>query len=101
MAGCKPEYMPLLISTLEALLAPEVNLRAALATTGMAQTIIIVNGPVTKQIGIACDQGAAGKGYQANVLSLRYQPYSLCNRWLQATSVDKSTLVHPGTTFAG
>ncbi|MFC2002255.1 UGSC family (seleno)protein [Chloroflexota bacterium] len=66
MAGCKPEYMPLLVAISEALLNPSANWRGALATTGTAQTVVIVNGPIIKEIGIAYGQGAAGKGYHTN-----------------------------------
>ena len=66
MAGCKPEYMPVLITALEALLEPRVNWRGALTTTAATQTVIIVNGPIMKEINLAYDQGAAGKGQQAN-----------------------------------
>jgi hypothetical protein len=66
MAGCKPEYMPLLITALEALMEPNVNFRGALATTGTSQFVVIVNGPIIKEIKLASGQGAAGKGYQAN-----------------------------------
>ena len=66
MAGCRPEYMPVLIAALEGFLTPETNWRLALSGTGTSQLIVIVNGPVVKEIGIGCEQGAAGKGYHAN-----------------------------------
>ncbi|MFC1986587.1 UGSC family (seleno)protein [Chloroflexota bacterium] len=97
MAGCKPEYMPLLIATLEALLVPDVAWRSALATTGMAQTIIIVNGPVIKEIGIASDQGAAGKGYHANgSIGYAINLIAYMVGGSRPPSVDKSTLGSPG-----
>lgn len=66
MAGCKPKYMPLLISALEALLAPDANWRGAATTTGSTSALVIVNGPIVKEIGLACGQGAAGKGHHPN-----------------------------------
>jgi hypothetical protein len=66
MAGCCPQYMPVLIAALEGFLAPEANWRLALSGTGTSQLIAIVNGPVVKEIGMGCEQGAAGKGYHAN-----------------------------------
>ncbi|HVP76838.1 MAG TPA: UGSC family (seleno)protein [Thermodesulfobacteriota bacterium] len=66
MAGCRPEYMPVLIAALEGFLTPEANWRLALSGTGTSQLIVIVNGPVVKEIGMGCEQGAAGKGYHAN-----------------------------------
>ena len=66
MAGCRPQYMPVLVAALEGFLTPEANWRLALSGTGTSQLIVIVNGPVVKEIGIGCEQGAAGKGYHAN-----------------------------------
>jgi hypothetical protein len=66
MAGCRPEFMPVLIAALEGFLTPEANWRLALSGTGTSQLIVIVNGPVVNEIGIGCEQGAAGKGYHAN-----------------------------------
>ena len=66
MAHCKPEYMPVLIASLEALLTPEANWRGAGTTTGTTAILCIVNGPVVKEIGLAYGQGAAGKGHHAN-----------------------------------
>ncbi len=52
MAGCRPQYMPILIAALEAFLAPEVNWRGSLSTTGTTQFLIMVNGPIIKETGI-------------------------------------------------
>jgi hypothetical protein len=66
MAGCRREYMAVLIAALEGFLAQEANFRLALSGTGTSQLIVIVNGPVVQEIGIGCEQGAAGKGHHAN-----------------------------------
>ncbi|MDH4267847.1 MAG: thiol-disulfide oxidoreductase, partial [Deltaproteobacteria bacterium] len=66
MADCRAEYMPVLIAALEALLAPQANWRGAGTTTGTTAMLVIVNGPIVKEIGIAYGQGAAGKGNHAN-----------------------------------
>ena len=66
MAGCKPSYMPLLISALEALLDPIANWRGITTTTATSAAMVIVNGPIVKEIGLASGQGAAGKMHHAN-----------------------------------
>jgi hypothetical protein len=66
MADCRAEYMPVLIAALEALLAPQANWRGAGTTTGTTAMLVIINGPIVKEIGIAYGQGAAGKGNHAN-----------------------------------
>ena len=63
--GSRPEYMPVLVAALEGFLTPEVNWRLALS--GTEPTVDChLNGPVVKEIGIGCEQGAAGKGHHAN-----------------------------------
>ncbi len=49
MAGCKPEYMPVLIAAVEAITDPKLNLYALQATTGGPAVMIIVNGPIRNQ----------------------------------------------------
>jgi hypothetical protein len=66
MAGCKPSYMPLLIAALEALLDPKANWRGVTTTTATSAAMVIVNGPIVKEIGLASGQGAAGKMHHAN-----------------------------------
>ena len=96
MAGCKPEYMPVLIAALEAFLAPEVNWRGALATTATSQPVVIINGPIIKEIGIAKAQGAAGKGYHPNG-SIGYAINLIAHTvgGSKPPSADKSTLGSP------
>ena len=66
LAGCKPEYMPVLLSALEAALEPVFTLHGVLATTYFSSPIIIVNGPVAKRIGMNCGINALGQGNRAN-----------------------------------
>jgi hypothetical protein len=47
MAGCKPEYMPVLLAAIEAALEPVFTLHGVLATTYFSGPVIIVNGPVS------------------------------------------------------
>ncbi len=66
MAGCKPEYMPVLLAAIEAALEPEFTLHGLLATTYFSGPIIIVNGPVAKRIGMNSGLNALGQGNRAN-----------------------------------
>jgi hypothetical protein len=66
MAGCKPEYMPALIATVEAMLSADANWGAINTTTGTVGWLIVFNGPIVKEIGIATDTGASGKMHHAN-----------------------------------
>ncbi len=66
MAGCKPEYMPVLLAALEAVLEPLFTLHGVLATTSRSSPLIIVNGPVAKRIGMNSGINALGQGNRAN-----------------------------------
>ncbi len=66
MAGCKPEYMPVVLASIEAALEPVFTLHGLLATTYFSSPIIIVNGPVAKRIGMNCGLNALGQGNRAN-----------------------------------
>jgi hypothetical protein len=66
MAGCLPEYMPVLLAALEAALEPVFTLHGVLATTYFSAPVIIVNGPIVKQIGMNCGINALGQGNRAN-----------------------------------
>lgn len=66
MAGCLPQYMPLLISATEAITDPKLNLYALQATTGGPAVMLIVNGPIRKQLNINGGSNALGEGWRAN-----------------------------------
>src|ERR671912_2407570 len=66
MAGCKPEYMPVVLGVLEAALDPAFTLHGLLATTYFSSPIIIVNGPVARRIGMNSGLNALGQGNRAN-----------------------------------
>ena len=66
MAGCRPEYMPVLLAAIEAALEPLFTLHGVLATTYFSSPIIIVNGPIAKKIGMNSGINALGQGNRAN-----------------------------------
>src|SRR5688572_20154496 len=66
MAGCKPEYMPVVLAAVEAALDPVFTLHGLLATTYFSSPIIIVNGPVARRIGMNAGLNALGQGNRAN-----------------------------------
>jgi hypothetical protein len=72
MAGCKPEYMPTLIAAVEAITDAKLNLYALQATTGGPAVMIIINGPVRKQLDVNCGPNALGEGWRANATIGRF-----------------------------
>jgi hypothetical protein len=65
MAGCRPEYMPLLVSIIEAIADPRFHLEDAGSSAGWVP-MIILNGPVIKQWGFNSGTGVLRVGHQAN-----------------------------------
>ena len=66
MAGCRPEYFPLLVLAVEAMCEEPFNLYAIQATTHLCAPLVIVNGPVAKELDINSGHNAFGPGWQAN-----------------------------------
>ncbi len=66
MAGCKPDYMPVILAALEAVCTDEFNIHGVTATTMGASPVIIVNGPIRDKIGMNKGLGALGAGNRAN-----------------------------------
>jgi hypothetical protein len=66
MAGCRPEYMSVLISAVRALARPEFNLNGIQSTTNPVAPLMILNGPVRREIEVNCVRGALGQGTRAN-----------------------------------
>ena len=66
MAGCRPEYMPVVVAGVEAMTDPSVNLYGLQATTGYGAPSLIVNGPVAQDLDINSNTGAFGPGWRAN-----------------------------------
>jgi hypothetical protein len=65
MAGCRPEYMPVLIAVVEAMVDPEFG-QEHLGHTPGTETLIMINGKIIKDLGFNCTQGALRPGFQAN-----------------------------------
>jgi len=66
MAGCKAEYMPVVVAAVEALLDPDANLHSTTATLAGAAHAVIVNGPIRNDLDVNCKAGCFGPGWRAN-----------------------------------
>lgn len=67
MAGCRPEYFPVVLAAIEALADPRFNLDSVQATTHPVATLVVVNGPIARRLGIQSGYNAYGQGFRANV----------------------------------
>ena len=96
MAGCLPEYFPLLIAALRGVLRPEFNLDGVQTTTGNVAPLTIVNGPCRNSLQINYGSNALGQGWRANATIGRALRLVLCNIGGAAPGIfDKSTLGQP------
>jgi hypothetical protein len=66
MAGCKPEYLPVVLGGLKLMLREEFNLNGVQGTMHGVAPLMIVNGPYAKQIGLHGGNGCFGPGFRPN-----------------------------------
>ena len=71
MAGCRPEYMPVLVALVEAMADPAYGVEHSGNTPG-GETLIVLNGPVIKALGFNYTQGVMRDGFQANTTVGRF-----------------------------
>ncbi|MYE85821.1 MAG: hypothetical protein F4X31_06215 [Gammaproteobacteria bacterium] len=98
MAGCLPDYMPLVIASVKAVLDPRFDLTEMQATTHCTAPLILVNGPARRGIGpIACGFGALGPGHRANASIGRALRLAMINiGGGRPGESDMALLGHPG-----
>jgi hypothetical protein len=66
MAGCRPEYMPVLIAALDAVTDPHFPLEFIQVTTNPMTPFLLVNGPIRHTLEINYGTGCLGPGWRAN-----------------------------------
>ena len=66
MAGCKPEYLPVVLGATELMLEAEFNVNGVQGTMHGVAPMMIVNGPYALEIGIHGGSGCLGPGFRAN-----------------------------------
>lgn len=97
MAGCLPEYLPVVLAAVEAAATDSFNIHGLAATTYFSGPIVIVNGPVANQIGMNSGINALGPGNRANATIGRALNLVVRNVGGSVPGgVDRATLGHPG-----
>src|SRR5690242_21288075 len=66
MAGCKPEYLPVVLGALKIMLDEEFNVNGVQGTMHGVAPLMIVNGPYATKIGLHGGNGCFGPGFRAN-----------------------------------
>ncbi|MFC1904458.1 hypothetical protein ACFLXT_01635 [Chloroflexota bacterium] len=97
MAGCLPRYMPVIVTAVEAMCDDRYNLHGSAASTGGSATLLIVNGPIVKELEINSGMNLFGPGCRANATigrALRLVLMNVCGS-IPGT-LDRTTMGHPG-----
>jgi hypothetical protein len=97
MAGCKPEYLPVVLAAVEAVLEEKFAMHGVLATTMFVGPVVIVNGAVRRRIGMNAKGNALGQGNRANAAIGRALQLVIRNiGGGRPQEVDRATLGNPG-----
>ncbi len=97
LAGCKPEYMPVIVAAVEALADPLHGYHGPGTSTGGAAVLMIVNGPIARELGINNDHNLFGPGWRANATIGRAVRLIMRNTIGTIPGIlDQSSLGHPG-----
>jgi hypothetical protein len=97
MAGCKPEYLPVVLAAVEAACTEEFNMHGLLATTMGVGPIVIVNGPIRNEIGMNSGMNVLGQGNRANLTIGRALQLVVRNvGGGRPGEVDRATFGNPG-----
>jgi hypothetical protein len=97
MAGCLPAYAPVLLAMTEALCDPAFSVHGPTASTSGMGVLMIVNGPITPQIGLNSGENLFGPGWRANATigrALRLLLRNVCGA--VPGVLDRSCFGHPG-----
>jgi hypothetical protein len=97
MAGCKPEYAPVVRAAILAMTDARFNLNGIQATTHVVSPLIVVNGPIARKIGMNAGGNVFGSGNRANAtIGRAVRLIMLSVGGGIPGELDKSTLGHPG-----
>lgn len=97
MAGCKPEYMPVVAAAVKGLAAPEFGLHHVASALAGPTIMIVVNGPIAKKLSINATNNLFGPGHRANATIGRALRLVLLNCLKYRPGVsDRATMGTPG-----
>ncbi len=97
MAGCRPEYFPVVVTAMGAILQPAFNAHTAVTSTGGAALCVVVSGPETERLAMNARHNVLGSGNRANA-TIGRAVRLVARNVLGATSpgLDGSSFGHPG-----
>jgi hypothetical protein len=97
LAGCKPEYLPVVLAAVEAACTDAFNIHGVLATTMGVGPVLVVNGPIRRSIGMNSGINVLGQGNRANATIGRALQLVIRNvGGGRPGEVDRATYGNPG-----
>ena len=97
MAGCRPEYLPVVVAAIRGLCHRDFAYHGPASSTGGSAMVLIVNGPIAKRIGINSGNNAFGQGTRANATIGRAVRLVMMNAMSTRPGLlDRATLGNPG-----
>ena len=97
MAGCRPEYMPVVLAAVEALATPAFGLHHVASALSGPTIMVLVNGPIARRLEINATNNVFGQGARANATIGRALRLVLHNCLRYRTGVsDRATMGTPG-----
>jgi hypothetical protein len=97
MAGCRPEYLPVVLAAVQAVTDPAFNLHGVSTSTHFSAPLIVVHGPIRARVALNCSFGVFGPGHRANATIGRALRLVMINLGgAKAGETSMSTFGHPG-----
>ncbi len=97
MAGCRPEYLPVVLAAVKGAAQSRFNIHGISATTYFSGPVLVVNGPIRRRIGMNSGINALGPGNRANLTIGRALNLVVRNvGGARPGGVDRAALGSPG-----
>jgi hypothetical protein len=97
MAGCRPDYMPVVVAAIRSLCHPDFAYHGPASSTGGSAMVLVVNGPITRRLGINGGNNAFGQGWRPNATIGRAVRLTMMNvMQTRPGLLDRATLGTPG-----
>ena len=97
MAGCRPEYLPVVVAAIRGLCHPDFAYHGPASSTGGSAMVLIVNGPVARQLQVNSGNNAFGQGHRPNATIGRAVRLTMMNVMnTRPGLLDRATLGNPG-----
>jgi hypothetical protein len=97
MAGCRPEYLPVVLAAIRGLCHRDFAYHGPASSTGGSAMVLIVNGPIARRIGLNSGNNAFGQGTRANATIGRAVRLVMMNAMSTRPGLlDRATLGNPG-----